>query len=149
MQKSWLLLLLLVFFSACFLRRDYKASSFNYANNGQQTTVPLVVPRGYAKMEKKDTAGITLQTFYYPNGALLYAAHLTDTTYELQPFDKTLHQPQIHRLGGVVYKGQDEKELFYRDIRQGSLRFGYRAVPKSMEGVFDSSTNFASLQKKM
>jgi hypothetical protein len=147
MQKPFLLLFLVIFASSCFLRREYKASNFTYTNKGQPATIPLVVPNGYAKVEKKDTAGITLQTYYYPNGALLYAAHLADTAYEVQPFDKTLHQPQIHRLGGLVYKGQDEKELFYRDIRQGSLRFGYRLVPRSMEGLFDSSTNFASLQK--
>lgn len=147
MRKLLLFFFLPMLFPACFLRRDYKASSFTYTANGQPATLPLVVPNGYAKMEKKDTAGIALQTFYYPNGALLYAAYLTDTTYEVQPFDKTLHQPQIHRLGGEVYKGQDEKELFYRDIRQGNLRFGYRFVPKRMEGLFDSSTNFASLQR--
>lgn len=147
MRKPLLFSLLIILASSCFLRRDFKSSSFAYNQNGQARTISLVVPRGYNKMEKKDTAGVTLETFYYPNGALVYAAYLTDTSYEVQPFDKTLHQPQIHRLGGLVYKGQDEKELFYRDIRQGNLRFGYRSVPKAMEFVFDSSTNFASLQK--
>lgn len=144
----FLFFFLVIAFSSCFLRRDYRTSSFTYGSNGQTTTLPLVVPNGYAKMEKKDTAGVTLQTFYYPNGALLYNAYLTDTTYELQQFDKTLHQPQIHRLGGLVYKGENEKELFYREIRQGNLRFGYRLVPKRLEVEFDSSTNFASLQKR-
>lgn len=147
MQKPFLFFFLIIIVSSCFLRRDFKTSSFTYNLNGQAATIPLVVPRGYAKVEKKDTAGVTLETFYYPNGALLYAAYLTDTAYEVQPFDKTLHQPQIHRLGGLMYKGQDEKELFYRDIRQGNLRFGYRSVPRSLEFEFDSSTNFASLQK--
>lgn len=137
----------LVILSSCFLRKEYKQSSFSYTANGQAATIPLVVPRGYAKKEKKDTAGITLETFYYPNGAILYAAYLTDTSYQIQPFDKTLHQPQIHRLGGLVYKGQDEKELYYREIQQGALRFGYRLVPEAYEVQFDSATNFASLQK--
>lgn len=148
MQTRLLFFFLAVALCSCFLRRDYKKSRFTYGFSGQSTTIPLVVPNGYAKVEKKDTAGITLQTFYYPNGALLYNAYLTDTTYELQQFDKTLHQPQVHRLGGLVYKGEDEKELFYREIRQGKLRFGYRLVPRSLEVEFDSSTNFASLQKR-
>ena len=139
--------LLVVFVSSCFFRRGYKASSFTYSHGGQSATIPLMVPRGYSKVETKDTAGISLETFYYPNGVLLYSAYLTDTAYEIQSFDSSLHQPQIHRLGGLVYKGQDEKELFYREIRQGNLRFGYRYVPDRLEFVFDSCTNYASLQK--
>lgn len=110
--------------------------------------MPLIVPRGYTKQERSDTAGISLQTFQYPDGAIIYAAYLTDTTYELQPFNKTTHQPLIHRLGGLVYKRQDGNALFYREIRQGNLRFGYRGVPSLNEGFFDSATNFASLQKR-
>jgi hypothetical protein len=49
----------------------------------------------------------------------------------------------------LVYKGQDEKELFYREIRQGNLRFGYRQVSPDAELLFDSATNFASLQKPL
>jgi hypothetical protein len=148
MRMRFLLLFSSIALNACFLQKDYKQASFAYQNSGQSSTIPLVVPKGYTKVEKRDTAGVALQTFYYPSGALLYSAYLTDTAYEVQPFDKTLHQPQIHRLGGLVYKGQDEKELFYREIRQGNMRFGYRLVPKTLEGAFDSSTNFASLQKR-
>jgi hypothetical protein len=135
--------------SACIFRKEkYKASQFTYSHNGQAALVPLVVPKGFNKQERTDTAGVTLQTFYYPNGAILYAAFLKDTMMELQPFDKRLHQPHIHILGGSVYKGQDEKELYYREIRQGNLRFGYRLVPRDVELQFDSATNYASLQRR-
>jgi hypothetical protein len=139
----------LLFFSlgSCFLFREYRETQFSYSGNGQASVIPLVVPKGFSRQERTDTAGIALQTFHYPNGAILYTAYLADTTYELQPFDSRLHQPQIHRLGGLVYKGQDDKELFYREIRQGHLRFGYRKVPSGVELLFDSATNFASLQK--
>jgi len=146
-RKMLLFSLVIIVVSSCFLRREYKTSSFTYNSGGQSGTIPLKVPWGYSKKEMKDTAGISLETFYYPNGAILYSAYLSDTTYEIQSFDSALHQPQIHRLGGLVYKGQDEKELFYREIRQGHLRFGYRSVPGRLEFVFDSSTNYASLQK--
>lgn len=139
-------LFLLFAFSACFLVKEYKRTSFTYSRNGQPTTIPMVVPRGYVKAEKRDTAGVTLQTFYYPGGAMLYAAYLTDTTFALQPFDTSLHQPQVHRLGGWVYKGQDSNELFYREIQRGHWRFGYRQVPEAFELQFDSATNHASLQ---
>jgi hypothetical protein len=134
--------------SACFLAREYKQKQFTYTDNGRSVTLPLVVPRGYLKEEKKDTAGITLQTFYYPGGAMLYAAYLQDTGFAIQPFKESLHQPQVHRLGGLVFKGQDEDDLYYREIRQGNLRFGYRLVPEAVELQFDSATNFASLQYK-
>ena len=141
--------ILLLFISACIFRKEYyKASQFTFNRNGQAVTVPLVVPKGFTRQEKADTAGVMLQTFYYPNGAMLYAAFLQDTMMELQPFDKRLHQPHVHRLGGMVYKGQDADELFYREIRQGNLRFGYRLVPRSAELLFDSATNHASLQRR-
>lgn len=146
MQKPVVFFFLLLLFSSCFLVKDYKKSHFAYTQNGQATTLPLVVPRGFVKQERSDTAGITLQTFHYPGGAVLYAAYLPDTTYEIQRFSDSLHQPQVHRLGGQVYKEQGEKELFRREIRQGHLRFGYRQVPGEFEWLFDSATNHASLQ---
>lgn len=115
--------------------------------NGQTSSVPIIVPKGYVKQERLDTAGIALQTYQYPGGAIIYAAYLMDTTFKLLPFNDSLHQPLIHRLGGLVYKGQDVEELYYREIRQGHLRFGYRGVPSLNEGFFDSATNYASLQK--
>lgn len=146
MQLRFLVFILTVLLTSCFLLKDYKPSRFSYTQEGQAASIPLVIPRGYVKEERKDTAGITLQTYRYPGGALLYAAYLTDTLVQLQPFDTSLHQPRVHRLGGLVYKGQDENELFYREIRQGHLRFGYRLVPEAHESLFDSATNFASLQ---
>lgn len=139
--------ILVTAFSSCFLFKDYRKSSFTYSQNGTTTTVPLVVPRGFVKVEDVDTAGVLLRTFYYDNGALLYAGYVDDTTTLLQPIDKRHHEPQYHRLGGLVYKGQDKEELFYREIQQGRLRFGYRLVPRAWELLFDSATNHASLQR--
>ena len=149
MQKSFVPFFILpLLLAACFLgRKEYKTTEFTYSRNGQAFSIPLVVPNGFSRHEKADTAGISIQTFYYPNGALLYAAYLQDTQMRIQPFDARMHLPKVHTRGGLVFKGQDENELFYREIRQGNLRFGYRQVPGSAELLFDSATNFASLQK--
>lgn len=135
-----------VVITGCFLVKDYSKRSFAYSAHGQAATLPVIVPRGYLKQESADTAGIRLQAWYYPGGAMIYTAYLNDTTAELQPISKAVHQPQVHRLGGLIFKGQDENELFYREIRRGNFRFGYRFVPRGMEWEFDSSTNYASLQ---
>lgn len=145
MMKT-LLCVLPILLASCFLFRDYKRKEFSYSRNGQAVVMPLVVPKGYVKEERVDTAGIVMQTFLYPGGAMLYAAYLADTTVEIQPFNKGVHQPLIHRLGGLVYKGQDKDLRFFREIRQGNMRFGYRGVHMVNEGYFDSSTNHASLQ---
>ena len=147
MQRIVLLFLSTLLLSSCFLFKDYKKREFAYVENGQAKVLPIVVPKGYVKMERKDTAGISLQTYYYQGGAILYTAYLQDTAYELQAYNKVIHQPQVHRLGGLVYKGQDEDLRFYREIRQGNLRFGYRYVPDIFEFQFDSATNHASLQR--
>jgi hypothetical protein len=140
----WVLPILL---ASCFLFRDYKKTTFTYNRNGQLNMMPLVVPKGYTKQERIDTAGVSMQTYHYPDGAVLYAAFLNDTTYEIQPFNKSVHQPLTHRLGGLVYKGQDSALSFFREIRQDNMRFGYRGVSSGNEGLFDSSTNHASLQR--
>lgn len=148
LARTAFLLLLTTALNACFLFKDYKKKEFAYTQNAQAQILPIIVPKGYVKEEAKDTAGIRLYTFHYPDGALLYAAYLTDTTYELQSFNKALHQPKPIGINGLVYKGQDADDLFYREIRQGNLRFGYRNVPAIHETYFDSATNYAVLQGK-
>ncbi len=136
-----------ILLSSCFLFKKYKKTDFVYTKNGQTTSLPILVPKGFFKQERADTAGVTLNSFYYADGAILYAAYITDTATELQPIDKALHQPLLSRLGGLIYKGRDSSELYYREIEQGHLRFGYRFVPRILELQFDSATNYASLQK--
>lgn len=147
-MRNFVYFFLLMGFSSCFLFKDYKRKEFSYTQNGQAQALPLLVPKGYSKEEVKDTAGIRLHSFQYPGGALLYAAFLTDTTYELQPFDKTVHQPKPVGTNGLVYKGQNAGHLFYREIRQGNLRFGYSGVPEGNEVYFDSATNYAAMQRR-
>lgn len=147
MKHAILFFVAAVLLSSCFLRRDYRASRFNFEREGQTVSIPLIVPKGFQRQERVDTAGISLQTFYYPNGAILYSAYLKDSAMQLQSINEKVHQPRVHFLGGQVYKGVDGNELFYREIRQGNLRFGYRLVPPSVELQFDSATNYASLQK--
>jgi hypothetical protein len=147
MYRITLLLVSAVVISSCFLSKDFKKRKFTYTQDGQTRVLPIVVPKGYAKEQRTDTAGISLLTYTYEDGSVLYAAYLKDTAYELQSYNKAIHEPQVHRLGGLVYKGQDEYLRFYREIRQGNLRFGYRYVPSFNELEFDSATNYASLQK--
>lgn len=137
-----------VVFSSCFLFKDYKRKAFAYNQNGQPQTLSLLVPKGFSKEEVKDTAGIRLHSFQYPGGALLYAAYLTDTAYELQPFDKTAHQPKPMGTKGMVYKGQNADLSFYREVCQGHLRFGYSGVPEERETYFDSATNYAAMGRR-
>jgi len=141
-------LLIIFLLPACFLAREYKQTSFSYTANGQSASMPLIVPRGYVKDERIDTAGVIMHLFHYANGAFLYAAYVSDSTAQLQAINKSLHQPVGGPQGGLVYKGIDENELFYREIRRGPLRFGYRNVPESVELRFDSATNFAALQSR-
>lgn len=141
-------LILVVSLSSCFLFKDYRKKEFSYTNNGRTQSLPILVPKGFVKEEMSDTAGIKLYTYQYPGGAVLYAAHLTDTTYELQAFNKDVHRPLSLAQGGRVYKGQTANGLFYREIRQGTWRFGYKDVPRVNESYFDSATNYASWQKR-
>ncbi len=146
-MRNFLLLLLLIGFSSCFLFKDYKRKPFAYTQAGQSQTLSLLVPKGYTKETVSDTAGIQLHSFQYADGSLLYAAYLADTTFELQSFDKAMHQPKPFGKSGVMYKGQNNKGEFYREIRQGALRFGYWGVGLDNETLFDSATNYAAMRR--
>lgn len=146
---SWkpLAFLLLVFVCpACFLSRPYRSAVFDYTRDGQTVKLPLVVPKGFVKQERLDTAGAILHTFRYPGGALFYSAFVKDTNVQLQPINEAVHQPVPGPMGSLVYKGQDQQALFFREIRHGCLRFGYRNVTGEDEWRFDSATNFAAKQ---
>lgn len=147
-MRNFFYLFLLIGFSSCFLFKDYRKREFAYTQAGQPQSRYILAPKGYFREEVKDTAGIRLHTFQYPGGALLYAAYLVDTTYELQTFSKEFHQPLTHNSGGQVYKGQNADESFYREIRKGNLRFGYRGVPAASETYFDSATNYAAAGRR-
>ena len=133
---------------SCFLFKEYKKKEFSFVRGDRTRTLALLVPKGYVKEEARDTAGIMLYSFRYPGGALLYAAYLSDTTYELQAFNKSIHQPKPFGINGFSYKGQDSTESFYREIRQGNFRFGYSGVSLANEVSFDSATNYAAWQNR-
>lgn len=147
MKISTLCLLSLCLLSACFLRRNhFKPAQFTYTANERANVVPLLVPKGFQRQERVDTAGIALQTFYYPGGSVFYVAHLQDTSLQIQEINERVHQPKVQFVGGKVFKGIDNNELFYREIQKGNLRIGYRYVPASVELLFDSVTNYAAIQ---
>lgn len=131
---------------ACFLSKEYKQSTFTYTRNGQAVVVPLLVPKGFTNEERIDTAGVIVHEFRYGDGAILYTAYLTDSTTELQPINKARHQPVRGPQDGLVYKGMDSNERFFREIRRGPFRFGYRNVSREEELKFDSATNYAAMQ---
>lgn len=132
--------LFLLFLSSCFLFRDFHKKEFSLP--GQGASVEFIVPRGYVEENRFDTAGISLQSYRYPGGGLLYVALVPDSNSTTFPFDTTVHYPLDLVTGGTVYKGQDSTKLFFREIRQGNFRYGYRNVPWELETLFDSATNY-------
>jgi hypothetical protein len=148
MRYPLLVIMISLSISSCFLLPTFRKSRFQYRQDGVTHLVPIVIPKGYVSVEtKNDSAGNELQIYHYPGGAILYASHLSDTMIQIQPIDKSVNMPRLHPNGGLVYKGQDSTRLFWKEIRRKNFRFGYRFVNSSQEGLFDSSTNFMSLQQ--
>jgi hypothetical protein len=85
--------------------------------------------------------------YTYPDGTFLYFAN-GDTLKKYQPINEEMNVRLPHPAGGWMYKGMDSsKRLFWREVRQGNLRFGYRNVSADSEIRFDSSLNYASYPK--
>lgn len=141
--------LLLVLLSSCGLLTPYRSQRFLYTPaGGQEKAIPIKVPRGFKiRSVTIDSLGNKEQVYRYANGAVYYAAYSTNATRTYQPIDTSNNQPLPHRLGGLIYKGQDSSHLFWREIRMDSLHFGYRYVSRDNEIKFDQALNLSSLWK--
>ena len=144
-----ILFFLLLTTSSCYLVTGFKTRSFSYADDKQQNhSFKLQVPRGYLTEKiTNDSAGGKEQLYKYSNGTLFYVAYAPDTSKTFQPIKEEDHIPLQHPQGGWIYKGVGKDGLYWREIRQDSLRFGYRFVPGILEAKFDEALNFNSLQK--
>lgn len=140
-------LLCLVVLSSCFLLKDLKQERFVYNADGRAHVLHIRVPRGFDREKlERDSAGNTVQYYYYSNGTVFYAAFMVDTSKQLQPIDYTQNIPLPHKDGGWIYKGMNDDERYWREIRLANYKFGYVNVPRSLEGDFDEALNFNSLQ---
>lgn len=151
---KYISIVFILFLSSCFLfRKSFRKSEFNYTAAGQSFSTPLRLPAGYSDVRTTtDDAGNQQKYYYYPEGAFFYIAKLNiDTLYKVQLdedtyryVDTTMNIPLVHPLGGLVYKGQDAKRLFWREIQIDKFRIGYHFANKEMAIYLDSATNFAS-----
>lgn len=149
MKKVTAILFLSAALSSCFLFSKYKRTDFTYNEGSQSYTIPVVVPKGFVREKTEvDSSGNTILSYVYKNHALFYIAHLEDTTTQVQPISENENEPRINlTTGALVYKGVDSVNLYWREIRRNSLRFGYRFVPKKWEVRFDSATNYGIVQR--
>ena len=142
-MKLFLFLIITVFLSSCFLFGNFRRSSFSYTGNGTSQTVPLVVPKGYNKIERQtDTSTGNEEIYYrYPGKAVLYFVVAKDTTKEYQQINYELNVPQPIYTGRF-YKGIDSSHLYWRETRLGSYRAGYYNIGRGNDGEFDSAVNY-------
>jgi hypothetical protein len=146
-------ILFILFLSSCFLfRKSFRKNEFIYSDGGQSFSIPLRLPAGYHNVSTTtDEEGNQQKYFYYPGGTFFYIARLNvDTMYKVQLdkdtyryVDTTMNIPDLHPLGGLVYKGQDHRRLFWREIHINKFRIGYHYADKEMAIYLDSATNFA------
>lgn len=147
-KRYFALCLVLLFCVSCSLFSGLRKRNFTYTDGNQPQTLRVLVPKRYAKKEIiTDSAGNQQQYYRYSNGAFLYVIHTTDTLTQFQPIDTANNVPLPHPFGGLMYKGLDASNLFWREIRTDSFRFGYRFVPGDVESLFDSAVNYAGTRR--
>jgi len=142
-MKLFLFLFITVVLSSCFLLSNFRKSSFSYTGNGTSQTVPLVVPKGYNKIDRHtDTATGNEEVYYrYPGKAVLYFVVAKDTTKEYQQINYAFNIPQPI-YSGRFYKGIDSSDLYWRETRVGFYRAGYYNIGRGNDGAFDSAVNY-------
>ena len=130
--------------SSCFLFPKFRKDTFQYNAAGQAAAIAVVVPKGFSREDTRtDSAGAVVKTYYYDDGTVLYFAQMPDTVTMLRSIDTAQHIPEMHTLGGVMYKGVEADYTFWREVRRGFFRAGYRNVKVPVEPRFDSAVNYA------
>lgn len=119
-----------------------RKNSFAYSDG---EVLPLVVPKGYQKVElKTDSAGNKTRLFSYGGGTVLYF-YYGDTIQNKAYIDTSFNISKYYPNEVQFYKGQDSSSgSFWRESQYKNFRFGYRNVGTSREGMFDSSVNYAA-----
>jgi len=125
--------------------RPWQKGQFSYTGSNGTKTIPFVIPNGYARQAQQvDSAGNTIRTFRYSSGSIFYIAHMADTSMHIQVIDPDANIPRVSlHNGALVFKGMDENQRYWREVRQGAFRVGYRGVSPQREARFDSATNYA------
>ena len=141
-------LLLLVIFSSCSLFNGFKKREFHYTDNNSPQKITLLIPKGFNDNKKIiDSSGNQQQVFSYDNKTFLYFAFTADTAKEYQPIIKENHLAKMHPAGGFFYKGRDSTGLYWRELRHGNFRAGYKNVSPEIEEKFDSAVNYAGYRR--
>ena len=143
MKPLFLFLSFAVLAGSCRISQ-YKRKDFSYTEGEKMYTIPVIVPRGYARQQTQvESSGNTVTRYFYGE-AQFYVAHMADTGSRVNPFREEEHIPRLApATGALVYKGLDSLNQYWREVRQKSLWMGYRRVPKHLEARFDSATNYA------
>lgn len=144
MKKIAVIVFMAMAFSSCFLISKFRKDRFTYTEGAEVRSIPIAVPRGYiSEKREQDASGNVIARYHYPGAGQFYVAYMADTTVQIQPINPEENIPKISTItGAVVYKGMNGEDLFWREVRQNRVRFGYMGVPRLLEQRFDSATNY-------
>lgn len=132
-----------LFLSSCSLFGPrFSKTNFNFTAANKSYTFPIIVPEGYRLAKPANDSSGTGMLFEYGK-PVFYIAYVIDTSLKTEFVEPSENMPLPHPMGGLIYKGMN-KNGFWREIRRGHLRVGYRDVPPFLEGAFDSASNYAS-----
>jgi hypothetical protein len=149
MKKIAVIVFIAMSLSSCFLVSKFRKDRFTYTEGSQPRSIPIAVPRGYiSEKREQDSAGNVIHRYSYPGKGVFYVAYMADTTVQIQPINAEENLPKVSTItGAMVYKGMTGDDLFWREVRQNRIRFGYTGVPRLLEGRFDSATNYPVYRK--
>jgi len=145
-MKYLLLIVLALVFTSCFLVRDYSKGTFSYQENGVAKQVPIIIPKGFKRTERRtNEEGIQEQVYHYGNDVRMFFAYMPRGGNYLA-IDTHYHIPQPQLRGGIFYKGTGIGEYWWREAQVNGIRVGYNKVPIDKEPVFDSAVNFVRIR---
>lgn len=144
MKTAWLISSVCIFITACFPLHGLKQKEFVYFENEQRKVIKLEIPAGY-KDEKiyLMAAGGKEIRYNYPGGAVLYFSYgVTWPSVNQESINKEISNNRFrHEDDRIVFRGQEQKSKYWKEIQLEDFRFGYWNVTKSKITEFEHAVN--------
>lgn len=132
---------------ACSPYRGLRQQTFTY--NGGSKTVYVPKKYGNIKTLTADSSGVVSgQVYEYGNNRSLYFLQFSDTVSFYQWIDTAKHVPVLHPAGATMYKRIDSSGRYWREVKQGLLRYGYTNIEFDSQIKFDTCVNSAITPRK-
>lgn len=134
-------LIILGCFTSCEVMKEANKINFIYYNGTQKQRIIMNIPKG-SKIIKITAGGEGEEhRYWYKDSSVIYLSSLTGsgTLNELLLNRQQDNYNKRFMSDTASFAGIDEKGNYWKEVKNGSLRYGYLNVPTDKKAIFDDA----------